>query len=86
MSDLNPDTCMLQLAVAKKAISDNDATIKQMAVETAQKEAEATVAEANYEQKKEEYENAKTSYNNFKNNDRSWRKQEGRHGCISTCQ
>jgi hypothetical protein len=52
MSDLNPDTCMLQLEVAKEAIEKNDALVAIMKQETAQKEDEAKTAEDDYKEKK----------------------------------
>ena len=58
---------MQQLALAKKAISDNEAKINAMAVETAQKEAEAKTAEDYYNEKKEEYDEAVLKLDNYKN-------------------
>jgi hypothetical protein len=72
MSNLNPDTCMQQLAVAKKAISDNEAKIKQMKAETDAKEADYNAALDDYNEKEDAFNAALATFNNYKNARGGW--------------
>ena len=93
MSNLNPNVCMEQLAVAKQAIHNNRDIVAQMKTVTAEKLADYNVALADYNNKEALFKTALATFNNYKSaQDRGW-EQEGSSGygwsdgqCDSDCQ
>ena len=81
MTDI--DVCERQLELAKEGIRNYQQKIKDMAVETAQKEAEAKAAEDDYNDKLSLYQQAVTTFNNYKK-DSSWKEILSQYpNCIS---
>jgi hypothetical protein len=64
MTDI--DVCERQLELAKEGIRNYQQKIKDMADETAQKEAEAKAAEDDYNEKNDLYQQAVNTFNNYK--------------------
>ena len=82
MSDENPDTCMLQLNVAKQAISDYETKYKKMQDENAEKEADYNEAKNDYNAKVALYNTALATFNNYKSSSDSGWQQCGNTGGI----